>query len=298
MFLEPLNKRTAMDIPRREYKNREMLSIIGFGGILCLGRSPREASHFIGEVYERGVNYFDVAPSYGAGEAEETMGPALAPYRSNVFLACKTMMRDAPGALEELERSLRRLRTDHFDLYQLHAVTTAEEVNQILAAGGAIETLVSARERGLVRYVGFSAHSEAAALALLGRFPFDSVLFPFNVVCSVNGDFGPRVLEAARSGNAARLALKAMAYSPRNPHAGNSWPKCWYRPIDDPELAELALRHTLGLDVTAALPPGEEALFRIAMEAASRYSPLTEEERKDLITRVEGAVPLFRTEPG
>ena len=114
-------------IPRREYKNGEMLSIVGFGGILCLGRSVRETSDLVGEVHDRGINYFDVAPSYGGGEAEEKLGPALEPYRSTVFLACKTMRRDAAGAQEELERSLKRMRTDHFDLYQFHAVTTMKE---------------------------------------------------------------------------------------------------------------------------------------------------------------------------
>ena len=281
-------------IPRREYKNGEMLSIVGFGGILCLGRSVRETSDLVGEVHDRGINYFDVAPSYGGGEAEEKLGPALEPYRSTVFLACKTMRRDAAGAQEELERSLKRMRTDHFDLYQFHAVTTMKEVDEIFDENGAVRTLVQARERGLVRYIGFSAHSEEAALAMLDRFSFDSILFPFNVVCSVNGRFGPRVMEHAKEKGVARLALKAMAYSPWSSKGDHSWPKCWYRPIDDPVLGRLALRYTLSGDVTAAIPPGEEALFRIAMEEAAQFAPLSADERKDLIGRINDVQPLFK----
>jgi predicted aldo/keto reductase-like oxidoreductase len=282
-------------IPRREYKNGEMLSIVGFGGILCLGRSVRETSDLVGEVHERGINYFDVAPSYGAGEAEEKLGSALEPYRSTVFLACKTMRRDAEGAQEELERSLKRMRTDHFDLYQLHAVTTMREVDEIFDDRGAMGTIVRAREKGHVRYIGFSAHSEEAAFAMLDRFSFDSILFPFNIVCSANGHFGPRVMEAAKAKGVARLALKAMAYSPWSSKGDHPWPKCWYRPIDDPVLARLALRYTLSEDVTATIPPGEEELFRIAMNGASQFTPLSAKERKDLVSRINDVPPLFKT---
>ncbi len=282
-------------IPHRIYKGDQKLSVIGFGGILCLGKTVREVSDLVAEVHERGINYFDVAPSYGGGEAEEKLGPALEPYRSTVFLACKTMSRDAAGARAELERSLTRMRTDHFDLYQFHAVTTLKEVEDIFAGGGALETIVRAREKGEIRYIGFSAHSEEAALAMMERFPFDSILFPFNVVCSMNGHFGPRVLETARAKGVARLALKAMAYSPWPSGGTHPFPKCWYRPIDDPALASLALRYTLGEDVTAALPPGEEVLFRVALEEVSHLRPLTDAERKDLFDRIKDVKPLFTT---
>ncbi len=282
-------------VPRRKYKNDDMLSIVGFGGILLLGRTARQASDLVAEVHGRGVNYFDVAPSYGDGEAEEKLGPALEPYRSSVFLACKTMKRDAEGARGELERSLKRLRTDHFDLYQFHAVTTMKEVDEILASGGALEAVVRAREKGEIRYIGFSAHSEEAALALMDRFQFDSLLFPFNVVCSENGHFGPRVLSAAKDKGVTRLALKAMAYSPWPSSGEHPYPKCWYRPIDDPALAALALRYTLGEDITATIPPGEEVLFRIALDEAARCTPLSSGERKELLDRIKNAAPLFKT---
>jgi aryl-alcohol dehydrogenase-like predicted oxidoreductase len=160
-------------------KTSESLSMIGFGGILVMDEDPPTASRLVAEAVDRGINYFDVAPTYG--NAEERLGPALEPYRKSVFLACKTEKRTAAEATEALHGSLEHLRTDYFDLYQLHAVTTMEEVEQILGPGGALEAFVQAREEGLVRYLGFSAHSEEAAVALLDGFGFDSILFPLQL---------------------------------------------------------------------------------------------------------------------
>ena len=285
----------ATQVPRRRYKNEDTLSVIGFGGILCLGLSPGEVSNLVARAQDSGINYFDVAPSYGEGEAEEKLGPALEPYRSRSFLACKTMKRDAEGARSELERSLKRLRTDHVDLYQFHAVTTLNDVESILAPRGALDSILRAQEEGLTRYIGFSAHSEEAALAMLDRFSFDSILFPFNIGCYVNGDFGPRVLEKAKSKRVVRLALKAMAYSPWPAAGTHPHPKCWYRPVEKPELAQLALRFTLSEAVTATIPPGEEALFLHAVACAQEFTPLSLKEKEELKKRFAGIEPLFKS---
>lgn len=281
-------------IPRRRYSSDIDLSIIGFGAIVLMGMEQRNANRIIAEVVEKGINYFDVAPSYGRGEAETKLGPALEPHRKKVFLACKTMCRDAKGAREELERSLARLRTDHLDLYQFHAVTTMEEVEQIFAPAGALETFVKAREDGKVHHIGFSAHSEEAAISLLDRFHFDSILFPTNFVCFTSGRFGPRVIAHAREKGTARLALKAMAYTPWGKDEEHTYPKCWYKPISDPELAGLALRFTLSEDITAAIPPGDERLYRIALNAAGEFKPLTDAEREQLVERAQKLEPLFK----
>jgi aryl-alcohol dehydrogenase-like predicted oxidoreductase len=150
-----------------------MLSIIGFGGIVVTNATMEEAAARVGAAIDGGINYFDVAPSYG--NAEQMLGPALAPYRNDVFLACKTGKRDRAGAEAELKQSLQHLQTDHFDLYQLHAMSTAEDVERAFGPGGAMEAFVAARDAGLVRYLGFSAHSAEVALDALSRFPFDSV---------------------------------------------------------------------------------------------------------------------------
>lgn len=287
----------ARPLPRRRYRDGIELSIIGFGGVVVIGLEQSEADRMVKASFDRGVNYFDVAPTYGDGEAEQKLGLALRPFRDRVFLACKTTRRDAAGAQEELERSLKRLHTDHFDLYQFHAVTTRKDVEQILAPGGAAETFLKARQQGKARYLGCSAHSVEAALAMLEHFRLDSILFPVNFVCFAQGNFGPQVLARAKEKGTARLALKALAYT-RWPQGASqretAHPKCWYQPVDDPKLARQALRFTLSEDITAAIPPGDEKLYALALELAADLKPLGAAERRKLLAGTAGVEPIFR----
>ncbi len=286
----------AERLPTRPYgPSREPLSIVGLGGIVVAQTEQAEADRIVAEAVEAGVNYFDVAPSYG--DAQDRLGPALEPFRDGVFLACKSARRDGPGCREELEVSLRTLRTDHFDLYQLHGLATLEDLEQSFAPGGAMEVLRDARERGLTRHLGFSAHSEEVALRAMERFAFDSVLFPLNCVCMERGAFGHGVLEAARQRGISVLALKAMAWRPWPEGAERPFPKCWYEPTADETSAALAVRYTLDLGVTAIVPPGDAGLFSVALRAARAYRPLTAAERARLLTRLEGVPPIFGT-PG
>ena len=272
----------------------EKLSIIGLGGIVLVGLEQKAADEVVRGAIDRGVNYFDVAPSYWDGEAENKMGVGLRGRRDGVFLACKTAMRDRDGAAKELERSLKRLRTDRFDLYQLHGLASVEEVEKALAPGGAIETLAKAREEGRARFLGFSAHSVDAALLAMERFKFDTILFPFNWVCWQEGNFGPQVLAAAQKRGMGCLALKAMALGPSPKDATRDYQKCWYQPIKDPDEISLALRFTQSQPVTAAVPPGDERLFPLALEAAARFKPLSDGEQKKLLEVARNLEPLFR----
>jgi len=284
----------AGDLPRRLYKDGVRLSIIGYGGIVVVGQEQKDADRSVAQAVDEGVNYFDVAPSYGKGEAEEKLGPALKPYRKSVFLACKTQKRDAEGAREELERSLKRLHTDSFDLYQFHAVSSMEDVEKILAPGGAAETFLKAKKEGKIRYLGFSAHNAQAAIALMDRFPVDSILFPVNFIAYSQGNFGPQMLEHAKKKGVARLALKAMAQTRWQKGEQRTYRKTWYRPLDQPAMVEKALRFTLSEDVTSAIPPGEEKLFRMAIDAARRFKPLSAAERNALLASAAGIEPIFR----
>lgn len=273
-------------------KTGEKLSVLGFGGIVVAKVEQREANETLARVVDTGINYFDVAPTYD--DAEERLGPALEPYRGRMFLACKTTKRTKAEAQAELERSLRLLRTDHFDLYQLHAMTTEEDFEKATGPGGALETFVAAREKGLVRYLGFSAHSDTIALKLMEAFPFDSILFPVNWVNYIQAGWGPAVLEKARSLGMGRLALKAMARTRwERPEGRERFPKCWYEPCMDPHEAELALRFTLSEPITAAIPPGDPGLFWQAVAVAQQFEPLSYAEREDLRARAQGLTPLF-----
>ena len=275
-------------------KTGEQLSIIGFGGIVVCDTEQPEANEIVAEAVDTGINYFDVAPSYCKGQAEERLGPALEPYRKNVFLACKTAKRDKEGAEAELQQSLKDLKTDYFDLYQLHAMTTEKDLEKAMGAGGAIETFVKAKEKGMVRYLGFSAHSAEIALALMEQFDFDSVLFPINWVCTFNANFGPQVIEKAREKGVARLALKAMAKTRWAKDEKRDYPKCWYKPVTDPEETDLAVRFTLSQDITATIPPGDLRLFQKALDIASEFQPLTDVELGTLKQRAKGFEPIFR----
>ncbi len=287
----------ARALPRRRYRDNVELSVIGFGGIVVVGAEQSEADRRVKASFDRGVNYFDVAPSYWDGEAEIKLGLALRALREKVFLACKTQKRDAAGARAELDQSLKRLHTDHFDLYQFHAVTSMKDVEQILAPGGAAKTFLKARDEGKVRYLGCSAHSVEAALAMMDRFKLDSILFPFNFVCFGQGNFGPQVIARAKERGVARLALKALAHHPW-PKGTNrkqtAYPKCWYKPVDDPKLARQALRFTLSEDITAAIPPGDEKIYELALDLAAGFKPLSAGEREKLLASTAGVEPLFR----
>ncbi|MDX9724893.1 MAG: aldo/keto reductase [Bacteroidales bacterium] len=273
----------------------QMLSVIGFGGIVVRDSSPEEASRLVAMAINAGINYFDVAPSYG--DAEIKLGPALEPYRKEVFLACKTTERTREGARKELENSLKNLRTGYFDLYQHHAVTTLADVETLLGPGGSMETFLEARKEGKIKYIGFSAHSVEAAMALMDRFDFDTILFPFNYATWHKGNFGPQVMEKARQKGMGILALKAMAKGPWQKGADRTrYPKCWYEPLTGEEEIKLGLRFTMSHPVTAAIPPGEAELFTIALNLRNEIKPLRPKEIMAIKEKAAGGVPLFSYE--
>ena len=276
-------------------KTGEMLSVIGFGGIVVRDAKPEDASAVVKLAFDSGINYFDVAPSYG--DAEIKLGPALEQYRKNVFLACKTGKRTKAEARAELDQSLKNLRTAHFDLYQHHAVTSIKDVDTILGPGGAMETFIEARKEGKIRFIGFSAHSVEAAMALMDRFDFDTILFPFNYTTWHSGNFGPQVMARAQEKKMGILALKAMARGPWPDGADRSkYPKCWYEPLSTPEDIKMGLRFTLSHPVTAAVPPGEAELFKIALNLRNDLSPLKESDIKIIKEKAAAGIPLFKYE--
>ncbi len=264
---------------------------------MVMNAEPSHAANVVAEAVDRGINYFDVAPGYG--NAQRILGPALKPHRDKAFLACKTGERSREGAEKELEESLKLLETDRIDLYQLHGITDLEkDVEAALGPGGAMETFVKAREAGKVRYLGFSAHSPKAALAAMQRFDFDTILYPTNVVCHFNGQFDREPLKMARNKGMGILALKSMARTPWEHASGKNdrddYGKCWYEPLTTPEEALMALRFTLSqAGLTAALPPGEESLFRLALDLAPKITAMTEEEMDEARESVRNIVPIF-----
>jgi len=292
--LEPQESEVSRPpLPRRKLgRTGEELSIIGLGGMVAQDESAQQTQEIVQLALSHGINYVDVAPSYG--NSEELLGLALSPYREKVFLACKTQARDRQGAEEELNQSLQRLRTDFIDLYQMHALTDVREVNQALGRRGAIEAFLQAKEEGRIKYIGFSAHSQEAALRAMELYDFDTILFPVNYVCWHRSSFGPEVIAQARSRNMGILAIKSLARQPW-PHEEHkmSWPKAWYQPITAPDEMNLALRFTLSQPVTATVPPGDIRLFRRALEIAHSFTPLNDRESRLLQQLSASLTPLF-----
>jgi predicted aldo/keto reductase-like oxidoreductase len=279
-------------LPRRVLgKTGEKLSVIGFGAIM-LNDNPQDfANELVAKSYELGVNYYDVAPNYG--NAQEKLGPALKPYRKNCFLACKTHERNAEGAKKTLEDSLRKLETDYFDLFQLHALSSVEQVNQAFGPGGAMETIVKAKKEGKIKHVGFSAHSVDAALLAMNNYDFDSILFPINFACWHTGDFGPQVYAEAEKRGMGILALKAMALTPLEQGEQKFDKNVWYRPIQDEEIMKMALKFTLSKNITAAVPPGKNTLFLKALEFMNEFEPISGDETNKLLALAKTTKPLF-----
>ena len=232
-----------------------------------------------------GINYFDVAPSYG--NAQERLGPALAPYRKNCFLACKTEGRMKDDSRKQLEESLRLLKTDHVDLYQFHALTKMTELDKVLGPGGAMETMEAAKKEGKIRYIGFSVHSAGNGAGRAGPLQLRHRAVPGELGAVHPGNFGPQILKKAQEKQMGILALKGMAKTvwSAGQKQNHPEPKCWYQPAAFPDEASLGLRWTLGHPITAAIPPGDERYFRLAMDVAQNYKPLEPHEEQALLAR-------------
>jgi len=285
------------ELPRRPLgRTGEKLSVIGFPGLALSQYSQEEGTAGLHRAFDQGINYFDVAPAYGRdGDCEIKMGVGLQGIdRSKIFLACKTKKRDAQGAREELERSLTRLKTDHFDLYQIHAVFTPEEARQALAPGGALETILKAREEGKVRFIGLSAHTTKGALEMLNGFQFDSIMFPIDYVDYLQWGFGKAVIERARERGVAVFAMKTLCAGawPQGATRSRNW---WYKTVESQQDADLAVRFSLSQPgVVAAIPPSFLDLVDKAILAGRAYRPITDAEVATLHEMGVGCGSVFK----
>ena len=179
-----------------------------YEGVTYPGEDQALSDRYVAWAIERGVNYFDVAPTYG--NAEERLGNSLVPYRNKVRLTCKTRRRDLKSAQVDLERSMKLLHTDHFDVYQLHEITTMKDVDTVFGPGGAMEMICKLKERGIADHIGFTAHNEDCALRMLELYPFETVLFPFNWFMNMAHGMGDRLLVAAHERGMGVLSMKSF----------------------------------------------------------------------------------------
>jgi len=244
---------------------------------------------------EHGVNHIDVAPSYG--KAEERLGPWLQRERDRFFVGCKTMERTREGAASELDRSLKRLRIEAFDLYQIHAVTSMAELDQVTRPGGALEAALQARAVGLTRYIGITGHgvdSPAIFCEALERFDFDSVLFPLNYVQFANPDFSrntENLLKKCQARDVGVMAIKSITRGPWGQQTKNY--TTWYQPFDDPEKIQQAVNFTLSQPVTGICTAGDVQILPIVLQACEDFTPLKPDAQAALIQAGISLEPLF-----
>ena len=202
------------DVPTRVFgKTGESLTVIGQAG----GRFPLctfdEAKSIVQRAYDLGINYFDNAHSYWGGRSEEVFGAVLPPVRKDVFITTKTTDRTRKGAEAELRLSLKRLKTDYVDLWQIHAVGEMDQVDQIFGPGGAIEAFEAAKKAGLCRFIGFTGHRDPNVhMAMLDRYDdYDTILMPLHPADPSYLSFENMVLPEARKRGLGIQGMKSLA---------------------------------------------------------------------------------------
>jgi aryl-alcohol dehydrogenase-like predicted oxidoreductase len=261
------------EIPRRALgRTGEKLTIVGMGGARFHLIPFDEGAALVRRAYELGINYFDMARSYWNGRAEEVYGAAIPPFRKKIFLTTKTGQRTARGAAADLEQSLRLMKTDYVDLWQIHGVNTAEDVKKVLAPGGALEAFVAARKAGKCRFIGFTGHADPAFnLELMRAYDgFDTMLMPLHVADTYYLSFEKNALPAASERGLGILGMKIF---------GNAFLLRAFSAGD-------CLRYTLSLPVTA-VTLGFNTIGQLEddVRIASTFKPLTPAEMDALRAR-------------
>jgi len=240
-----------------------------YGGIISMEDGQEASDKYVSWAIDRGINYFDVAPSYG--DAQEKLGNSLLTYRKNIHLACKTGCRMRVDAQKELEESFRLLHTDYFDVYQMHALSSVEEVDQAFGVGGIMEMMVKAKEEGLVRNLGITCHSEAAALKAMSLYDFDTVLFPLNWHMNIGHGMGTQVCKTAKEKVMGILGMKQSierGWMNLKEKENSQFTKSWCKPIDleNKKLRLAAMKYTFSLGADTLVPPGDFVNFSFVVE--------------------------------
>jgi aryl-alcohol dehydrogenase-like predicted oxidoreductase len=282
------------EIPRRPFgRYDEQVSALALGGYhLGLVGNQREAIRIVHAAIDAGITFMDNAWEYHEGESEEILGKALVGRREQVFLMTKvcTHGRDRAVAMRQLKQSLRRLKTDHLDLWQVHECVYPNDPERHFAPGGVIEALAEAREQGLVRYVGFTGHKlPEIHLAMLSfGFPFDSVQMPLNCFDATFRSFEAAVLPEARRQGLAILGMKSM---------GGEGDAVRKKAVT----AEESLRYAMSLPVTTTVSGIDSMrVLRQNVRIAGSFSPMSEDEMAALRERVadlaaDGRYELYKS---
>lgn len=253
--------------------------LIGYG-TAPLGKEHITREHAVrclNHAIDRGITYIDTSPDYGS---EPHIGEVMKWRRDEVFLATKINHRSKEGVLDELQRSLDKLQTDHVDLIQVHAVNAWADLEQALAPDGALAALEQARTDGLVRFIGITGHARPELLAhALRQYPFDSVLAALGMADHLVSNPETFLLPVAQERNTAVIAMKVLGHG------------------EFPNI-ERGLRYALGLPGVSLAIVGMDGIEQINhnVAIAAQFKPLSEDERQQLIDEVQPIVEADASE--
>ena len=285
---------STASVPRRRLGKTDIeVSIIGVGGFhLGSAKSLDEATQIVNHALDSGINFFDNAWEYHDGQSEEWLGKALGSRRKEAVLMTKvcTHGRDKNVAMQMLDESLRRLRTDHLDVWQIHEVIYDNDPDFIFGPNGAAEALAQAKQQGKVRLVGFTGHKNPAIhLKMLSHgFPFDTVQMPLNPFDGTFRSFEEHVLPEARNRGMAVFGMKSLGGSGEMVRRGAV------------TVAD-ALRYAMSLPVTTTISGMDSMdVLKQNLEIVSNFSPMSESELAQLRNRCrndasDGHLELFKT---
>jgi aryl-alcohol dehydrogenase-like predicted oxidoreductase len=281
------------EIPRRPFgRHPELVSALGLGGY-HIGKigSEREAIGVVHAAIDAGITFLDNAWEYHDGKSEIRMGKAIRDRRDRVFLMTKvcTHGRDAKTAMRQLEQSLRRLQTDHLDLWQIHECVYYNEPERHFAKGGVIDALERARKQGKVRYVGFTGHKdpEIHMEMLSYKFPFDSCQLPLNGFDATFRSFETMVLPELKKQGIAPLGMKSFG-------AGEAVKHKAVTPAE-------ALRYAMSLPVTTTISGIDSMrVLRQNLKIARAFTPMSRSEmeryrRRNAPQAADGRYELYKT---
>lgn len=294
----PHNPRTADAMPTRNFgKTGFRVGVFSLGGQAAIEKPENDAVAvpIIERALDLGVNYLDTSARYGgdARWSERYFGQVMAKRRSEAFLATKTHDRTRDGSLKILETSLKLLRTDHVDLWQLHAMATMDDVEKVTAKGGALEAFREAREQKLVRFLGLTGHTDPAVLAeAIRRFPFDAILMAVNAADPHHLPFGSELLSLAVEREMGIVGMKIPArgrilagYVPPPPEQQRG-------PIKATRAGTLsmpeAMRYVLSLPVSTVIV-GCDSIGQLEenVAIAKSFTPLSREQMASLEKKAE-----------
>mgnify|MGYP000843572084 CR=1 FL=1 len=271
---------------KRRFGRTNHMSTLAVFGAVALGQIDQPtADQVIQQVIDAGINHIDIAPSYG--QAEARLGPWMPRIRDDFFLGCKTTARTKQGAMEEFQQSLERLQVTNFDLYQLHAVTSMEELDQCTKSGGALDGVIEMRDKGLTRYIGITGHGMDAPqifLEALARFDFDSVLFPIYPALFADENYRTHavaLLDACEEKDVGVMAIKSIAKEPWGDREHRY--HTWYVPFEEQTLIQKNVDFVLSQKLTHICTVGDYRLLGNVIDACENFEPMDADAQEALI---------------